>query len=223
MVTPRITAWLNEPLVPAMVALYSPAGRPAPHVGNWFAEPPAGTKTVAVFVSVVNQHAKAVEDVVMTRLTLPEKPLRLVSVIIVCLSEATGMAWKVGLSAMVKSPDAELVTVTAMLVLCDIEPFDPVKIAVYVPRAVEDVVDTVRTEVPVPPDVRVMVAEARLTVSPAGTETDRVTVPVKPLRLVRVAVEVAEVPCATPRVLGLTVREKSGIGEGLTVTEIATE
>ena len=88
---------------------------------------------------------------------------------------------------------------------------------------VEDMVDTVRTEVPVPPDERVTVAEVRLTVSPAGTEADRVMVPVKPLRLVRVAVEVAEVPCATLRLLGLTLREKSGIGEGLTATEIATE
>ncbi len=91
------------------------------------------------------------------------------------------------------------------------------------PRGVDDGVDTVRTEVPVPPDKRVMIPGARLTVSPAGTETDRVTVPVKPLRLFRVAVEVAEVPCTTLRLLGLTVREKSGIGEGLTVTEIATE
>lgn len=66
-----------------MVALYVPAGRPAAQVGNWFAEPPAGTKTVAVLVSVVNQHAKAVEDGVMTRLTLPENPLTLVTVIIV--------------------------------------------------------------------------------------------------------------------------------------------
>jgi len=92
-----------------------------------------------------------------------------------------------------------------------------------VPRGVEDVVDTVRTEVPVPPDERVMVPGARLIVSPVGTETDRVTVPVKPLRLARVAVEVAEVPCATLSLLGLTVREKSGFGEAVTVTAIATE
>ncbi len=115
--TSRITAWLNEPLVPDIVALYAPAGVPAPHVGNWLAKPPAGTKTVAVFVSVVNQHAKAVEDGVMTRLTLPEKPLILVTVMIVCLSEPTGMAWKVGFSEIVKSPDDEPVTVTVMLVL----------------------------------------------------------------------------------------------------------
>ncbi len=134
-----------------MVALYAPAGSPAPHVGNWFAEPPAGTKTVAVLVSVVNQQAKAVEDGVMTRLTLPEKPLTLVTVIVVCLSEPTGMAWKVGLSANVKSPDAELVTVTVMLVLCEIEPLDPVTIKVYVPVGVEDEVEIVSVDEAVPP------------------------------------------------------------------------
>ncbi len=68
-------------------------------------------------MSVVNQHANAAEDGVMTRLTLPEKPLTLVTVIIVCLSEPTGMAWKVGFSEIVKSPAEELVTVTVMLEL----------------------------------------------------------------------------------------------------------
>lgn len=113
-----------------MVALYTPAGLPAPQVGNWFAEPPLGTKTVAVFVSVVNQHANALEDGVMTKFTLPEKPLTLVKVMIVCLSEPTGMAWKIGLSARVKSPEFEPVTVTVMLELCKINPLDPVRVTV---------------------------------------------------------------------------------------------
>lgn len=81
-------------------------------------------------MSVVNQHAKAFEDGLMTRLTLPEKPLTLVSVIIVCLSEATGIAWKVGLSEIVKSPDVTAVTVTVMLVLRAIDPLDPVTVSV---------------------------------------------------------------------------------------------
>lgn len=33
-VTERMTEWLREPLVPVIVRLYAPAGRPAPHVGN---------------------------------------------------------------------------------------------------------------------------------------------------------------------------------------------
>ncbi len=84
-------------------------------------------------------------------------------------------------------------------------------------------VDIVSIEVPVPPDERLMVAGVKLAVNPAGTETVRVMVPVKLLRLVRVAVEVAEDPWTTLRLLGLALMEKSGFGEALTVTEIATE
>jgi hypothetical protein len=83
-----------------------------------------------VFVSVVNQHVNAVVDGLITRLTLPEKPLTLVRVITVCLSEATGMAWKVGFSMIVKSPELVLVTVTVTVMLCVIEPLVPVKVTV---------------------------------------------------------------------------------------------
>ena len=86
----------------------------------------------------------------------------------------------------------------------------------------KDVVDAVRTEVPLPPDERVIVTGVKVTVSPAGTVTETVTVPVNPLRLLRVTLEVAEDPCTTLRLLGLAVMEKSGIGEALTVTEIGT-
>jgi hypothetical protein len=81
-------------------------------------------------VSVVNQQVNAVVDGLMTKLTLPEKPLTLVRVIIVCLSEATGIAWKVGFSAIVKSPEVVLVTVTVTVMLCVIEPLVPVKVTV---------------------------------------------------------------------------------------------
>jgi hypothetical protein len=33
MVTLRTTPWFREPLVPVILRLYCPAGRPAPHVG----------------------------------------------------------------------------------------------------------------------------------------------------------------------------------------------
>ena len=108
-----------------MVALYAPAGRPAPQVGNSFVEPPAGTKMVEVFVIVVNQHAKAAEDGLITSLTLPEKPFTLVTVITVCLSESTGIDWKVGFSAIAKSPGETLLTVTDMLTPCPSEPLEP--------------------------------------------------------------------------------------------------
>ena len=89
------------------------------------------------------------------------------------------------------------------------------------PVGVEDVVDTVRVEVPVPPGEKMMLAGVTLTVRPAGAETSRFTVPVNPLRLVTVAVEVPDEPCATLRLLGLVVREKSACAAALTVTEIA--
>jgi hypothetical protein len=110
--------------------VYAPAGLPAPHVGYSTPDPPDGTKTVEVLVMVVNQHAKAVEDGVMTRLTLPENPLTLVTVTTVCLSEATGIAWEVGFSVMAKSPEVGPVTIIATLMLCEIEPLTPINVSV---------------------------------------------------------------------------------------------
>ena len=62
----------------------------------------------------------------------------------------------------------------------------------YVPLVVEL---TVNVDVPVPPLVRVMLEGFRDAVRPEGeTFVERETVPVKPLRLVRVMVEVADEP-----------------------------
>jgi hypothetical protein len=64
-----------------------------------------------LFSVYVNQHANALEDGAATRVTLPEKPPRLVRVTIVCLSEPTGIEREVALSVMEKSAEAEF-TVT---------------------------------------------------------------------------------------------------------------
>jgi hypothetical protein len=85
---------------------------------------------VAMLVRVVNQHAKAVEDGVATRFTLPENPLTLVTVTTVCLSDPTGMEMRVALSAIVKSEDDEFVTVTVTLTECEVEPLVPVTVTV---------------------------------------------------------------------------------------------
>lgn len=67
---------------------------------------------MAVLVRVyVNQHANAPEDGFATRLTFPEKPLRLSTVTMVCLSEPTGIAIDVALSVIEKSARPEF-TVT---------------------------------------------------------------------------------------------------------------
>jgi len=70
-----------------------------------------GTTTAAVFVRVVNQHLRAVDDAVATSVTLPEKPLTLVTVTVVCLSDPTGIVMDAALSVMEKSAEPEL-TVT---------------------------------------------------------------------------------------------------------------
>lgn len=94
-----------------------------------------------------------------------------------------------------KSPEEVPVTVTVMLVLCEIEPLDPVRATTYVPRGVEDEADAVNVEVPVPPLDRVTLVMLKASVRPAGEEeSDSITVPVNPLRLVRVVVEDTEEP-----------------------------
>jgi len=89
-----------------------------------------GTNTVAVFVKVPeNQHDTPVGSVA-TRFTLPENPLRLVTEMTVCLSEATGIACDVGLSEMVKSAEEAEFTFTVRIVVWDTEPLVPFTVIV---------------------------------------------------------------------------------------------
>jgi hypothetical protein len=73
---------------------------------------------------------------------------------------------------------------------------------------------TVRVELPVPPDDRVTDVGLSVAVGPCLTSglivAERLTVPVKPLRLVRVRRDVAEVPWRIVRLVGFAVIEKSG-------------
>ena len=63
-----------------------------------------------------NQQATAVEENVATSFTLPEKPLTLFTDMIVCFSDARGIAWEVGFSVIVKSEEeTERVTTTEWL------------------------------------------------------------------------------------------------------------
>jgi hypothetical protein len=66
-----------------------------------------------------------------------------------------------------------------------------------VPEGVEAVVAIVRVEVPVPPEVRVTLVGAKANVMPVAVGDDaalRATDPVNPLMLVRLTVDVAELP-----------------------------
>jgi hypothetical protein len=75
----------------------------------------------------VNQHAKAPEDGVATRLTLPENPLRLLTVTTVCLSDPTGIESEVALSVREKFAEAGL-TVTVRAVDLERLPLVPVTV-----------------------------------------------------------------------------------------------
>lgn len=62
---------------------------------------------------------------------------------------------------------------------------------------------TVKVEVPVPPDERVMLVSLREVVAPKGeTDAARLTVPANPLRLVRVRPDCVEEPTVTVRLDG---------------------
>lgn len=65
-------------------------------------------------------------------------------------------------------------------------------------------------EVPLPPDESDTLVGLRLSVGPVGElVADNVTVPLKPLRLFRVIVEVAWAPARAVTVDGLALMEKS--------------
>ncbi len=69
---------------------------------------------------------------------------------------------------------------------------------------------TVRVEEAVPPGLRLTLAGFTVDVRPEGvTDVERLIVPVKPARLLRVMVEVPELPACTVTVLGLDKMVKS--------------
>ncbi len=136
------------------------------------------------------------EGAVALRVTLPEKPLRLVRVIVEVPEDPCTTLRLVGLGDMLKSGPT---TVTAVVAERDGDPPIPVPVTVmvYVPAGVEVVVEIMRVDVPVPPAVRVTGFTLKEKVRPAtGAVVDaaRFTLPAKLFRLVSVMVEVAELP-----------------------------
>jgi len=77
--------------------------------------------------------------------------------------------------------------------------------------AVDSLTEIVSVDVAVPPEVSVTEVGLSVAVTPVGApETERLTVPVKPLSEVTVIVEVPEPPCTIVRVVGEADMEKSG-------------
>jgi hypothetical protein len=80
-----------------------------------------------------------------------------------------------------------------------------------VPVVVVVAVDTVRVEVPDPPEIILTLVGFNEAEGPLGeTETANVTVFANPARLVTLIVEVADDPGVTARPLGLAEMKKSG-------------
>ena len=74
---------------------------------------------------------------------------------------------------------------------------------------------TVRTEVTVAPEVNVTAVGFRLQPRPEdGAFVDNISGPLKPFRLVRVMVEMTELPCWMVILVGFDEMEKSGVGGG---------
>ena len=92
--------------------------------------------------------------------------------------------------------------------------FVPVTVIVKPPFAVVVVVETVSTDVPVPPEVNVTLLGLRAIWGPAGTSgemvAERLIVPARPFKLVRVIVEVAELLALMVKESGFAVIWKFG-------------
>ena len=90
-------------------------------------------------------------------------------------------------------------------------PPEPVTVRVDVPVATDAETVMVNVDVAEPPEVKVTEVGLNEAVTPVGApETERLTVPAKPLRDVTVIVDVPELPCAMVREVGEADIEKSG-------------
>ncbi len=152
------------------------------------------------------------EGAVALRVTLPERPLRLVRVIVEVPEDPCTTLRLVGLEDMLKSGPT---TVTAVVAERDGDPPIPVPVTVmvYVPAGVEVVVEIMRVDVPVPPAVKVTGFTLKEKLRLVTGEAARFTLPAKLFRLVNVMVEVAELPATKlAGVAALAEMLKSGAG-----------
>ncbi len=134
--------------------------------------------------------------------TVPANPLRLPNWIEEVPEEPAKMVSDDELEDTEKST-----TLTVTCTGVEREPIVPVTVTMYVPTVLEL---TVRVDVPVPPGLRLTLAGFTEAVRPPGmTDVERLTVPAKPARLVRVMDEVPELPAWTVSVVGLAEIVKS--------------
>lgn len=129
-------------------------------------------------------------ETVAESVTVPEKPLMLASVRPAVL-EAPGEKLKLlGLEEILK-PTAETIMVAGTFMV----PLTPVTVTTKVPAGVDPSVDTVRVELPEPPDASVTLLVLNDTEGPEGEiDADKDTVPAEPPRLATLIVDLAEEP-----------------------------
>jgi hypothetical protein len=131
----------------------------------------------------------------VVRLTVPAKLLRLVRVTADCVDEPAVTVILDGVET------AKSVTFAVTWMDWDVEPLVAKTLTMYVALVMELIV---RVDVPVPPAVRAMLEGFRDAVRPEGeTFVEREIVPAKPPRLVKVMVELAEVPDWVVTAVGL--------------------
>src|SRR2546427_1434866 len=162
-------------------------------------EPPTGRMTRGELKLAVGPVGETVTD----SCTFPPKPLALDIASLDVPEDAAGTANDPGFVDIVK-PTTRRVKVAA----CLSEPFVPMTVIVKKPGALE-LMDSV--DVAVPPANSVTLAGVREIDGPAGTDTpERVIVPARLFKLVKVRVEVAVDPAWVEMLAGFAVCVKSG-------------
>lgn len=143
-------------------------------------EPPATA------VGLTLQLIPVVGEVESVKFTVPANPLAELTVIVEVTAEPTFPARLVGFALTAKSCIANVA-----LVECETVPLVPVMVRMYVPAAVElHETDAVADDVMLAGDIGTQFR-------PEGTESVKVTVPVKPLRGLTAIVEVAGMLAST--------------------------
>jgi hypothetical protein len=176
-------------------------------------DPPGGSETlVRLRVAEI-----MLDETVSDRVTVPLKPLTLVRVIVEVAEEPCVIVRFPGTAEIVKSGGADWETLKSTMTECVRLPLVPV--TVMFPELPADPPTMLRVAKPVPPGVS-LTLEGVIdhTVHPGvGHRGEgvvcKLTVPLNPLRLVRVIVELPLPPDGTTTVVGLATIEKSGFDE----------
>jgi hypothetical protein len=211
----------REPLVPVTVSVYVPGGvELAVHTVRMDVAVPLGDReTVTGFKLETSPEGEMEEDMV----TLPLKLLILVTLMFELPQEPCAMLRLEGAVEIWKSGGAIPVTAKNTFTEWDRLPLFPKTVTLPEPPPVPPKIESVAVAVPF--DVRLRLVGLTDQVLQLGWgqrgdgDVDKETVPVNPLRLVSVIVEVPVVPAGMLRLVGLAVMLKSGVPDVCTTVK----